>query len=1065
MVRKHIHHFSRGVVIGAEILGILVIIFFTAWLLLLARLSQGPLEAGFLTHRMEEAFNRASDDFSFSIGSTVLTWGGAGKPFIFEMRNFQVNRVDKTPVFSVEKVGVQLSKRRLAFGKISPRVIRVYSPALRVVRGEDGNFALNIGGNGEALASAAPQAGHMDFIKGLLSKMESARGGSLLGGLRELSIADAALLYEDKVLGASWKSSRSDIVVTRGRAGLAVDTTVNIDQGEGRLATVRGSFSYDRRAKASNGVIGFTNINPAQLAQQSEALKPLAGIDLPLRGSISVVLDENFSPIAGQFALGAEPGTFSGLGLYADPVPVTSFYMRGRINVALGELALEQLQADVGGPKVSATGAMMKREEGHDVTLNATLEGMPLDKLKVYWPPALAADARRWVTGHLSAGTASKATLELSLLSPHACAPSCARPWDDFGPAKLQKVGGQIDFHGIKVDYFPPLMPVTKVAGKATYDHKSFNLDVAGGELGDMQVTGSKIAITDLDVADADTHSKIDISASLKGPLRTALRVLDSKPLEYPKNLGISVDDAAGDAVVDVNFKFPLYEKLTLDEVKVTAEAKLDNVLLNNMVAGMPLSGGPMDLSLGKGALTVKGKGLLGTAPVAFDWMKNFAEKADIASRVEATLPLDAEMLAAFGVPASLKVAGTIPAAITYVVAAGEEGSLLFKGDVTQAAFTLPVLNYEKPPQEAGSLEMSLRLRGGLLSSIDNLTLSVGKAHLAGGVAFASDGVTLKSANFTQVRLGDTDVAISAASRGSDGYDIRISGAQFDASGLLNEDEAPGSDEEAAKKTMPFNLTMQASRLLTGKNGRGISDLKMSMRRNEWGRIDRLEADGVAGSKPLSLRYLPAPSGHTLRFEAGNAGAALSAMGISQGVRGGRIVVDGAPSRSDPGTRNLRGLVTMTDFTLVNVPVLGKLLNALSLSGFIELLNGKGIAFKKMRADFSWADRGQPETDKNVRRITLKDGQTSGASLGLTFEGVIDQWNNTLNLNGTIIPVSDVNKVLGAIPVVGNILTGGGKGIFAATYTVKGPKDKPDVAVNPLSVLAPGIFRKLFFEK
>jgi hypothetical protein len=118
-----------------------------------------------------------------------------------------------------------------------------------------------------------------------------------------------------------------------------------------------------------------------------------------------------------------------------------------------------------------------------------------------------------------------------------------------------------------------------------------------------------------------------------------------------------------------------------------------------------------------------------------------------------------------------------------------------------------------------------------------------------------------------------------------------------------------------------------------------------------------------------------------------------------------------------------------------------------------------------MRADYWWIDQGQPETNRNVRLIKIKDGQTSGASLGLTFEGRIDKWANTLDIGGTIIPVSDLNKLVSAIPLVGDILTGGGGGVFAATYTIQGPKDQPTVMVNPLSVLAPGILRKLFFEK
>jgi hypothetical protein len=47
--------------------------------------------------------------------------------------------------------------------------------------------------------------------------------------------------------------------------------------------------------------------------------------------------------------------------------------------------------------------------------------------------------------------------------------------------------------------------------------------------------------------------------------------------------------------------------------------------------------------------------------------------------------------------------------------------------------------------------------------------------------------------------------------------------------------------------------------------------------------------------------------------------------------------------------------------------------------------------------------------------------------------------------------------------VIGRIFTSErGGGLFAASYSVRGPTADPDVSVNPLSVLAPGFLRGLF---
>jgi len=55
-----------------------------------------------------------------------------------------------------------------------------------------------------------------------------------------------------------------------------------------------------------------------------------------------------------------------------------------------------------------------------------------------------------------------------------------------------------------------------------------------------------------------------------------------------------------------------------------------------------------------------------------------------------------------------------------------------------------------------------------------------------------------------------------------------------------------------------------------------------------------------------------------------------------------------------------------------------------------------------------------------------------------------------------------INSLLGQIPILGTILTGEkGGGIFAASYKVRGPVEKPEMSVNPLSALAPGFLRNL----
>ena len=37
-----------------------------------------------------------------------------------------------------------------------------------------------------------------------------------------------------------------------------------------------------------------------------------------------------------------------------------------------------------------------------------------------------------------------------------------------------------------------------------------------------------------------------------------------------------------------------------------------------------------------------------------------------------------------------------------------------------------------------------------------------------------------------------------------------------------------------------------------------------------------------------------------------------------------------------------------------------------------------------------------------------------------------------------------------------------GEGLFGVTFAVRGPLDKPDFKINPMSALVPGAFRRMF---
>jgi hypothetical protein len=66
-------------------------------------------------------------------------------------------------------------------------------------------------------------------------------------------------------------------------------------------------------------------------------------------------------------------------------------------------------------------------------------------------------------------------------------------------------------------------------------------------------------------------------------------------------------------------------------------------------------------------------------------------------------------------------------------------------------------------------------------------------------------------------------------------------------------------------------------------------------------------------------------------------------------------------------------------------------------------------------------------------------------------------------MTGTFMPIYGLNRIFGEIPLVGMILGNGrDRGLIGVTFKLDGDAKSPRLQVNPLSVIAPGIFRQIF---
>jgi hypothetical protein len=217
--------------------------------------------------------------------------------------------------------------------------------------------------------------------------------------------------------------------------------------------------------------------------------------------------------------------------------------------------------------------------------------------------------------------------------------------------------------------------------------------------------------------------------------------------------------------------------------------------------------------------------------------------------------------------------------------------------------------------------------------------------------------------------------------------------------------------------------------------------------------VQQLRIDGHTGQRsPFRVQIAPDRAGRRVTGSADDAGELLRDLDYVRSIQGGRLSVQAQYDDAQPG-RPLSGSADIESFRVSNAPALARLLQAMTLYGLVETMRGPGLGFTRLVAPFRLTDDA----------LELTDARAFSPSLGLTAKGRLDLDAQRVDMQGTIVPAYFFNSLLGKIPLVGKLFSPErGGGVFAASYTVRGRLEDPEVSVNPLAALTPGMLRGLF---
>ena len=1021
-----------------------------------------------------------ADGAALSIGGAVFVVDEDWVPRL-RLEDVRLLEADGATFLSLPEMRVALDPAALMLGKVRLRSLRLIGGNMNLRRLADGQFdiALNL------KMKPRPIVG----LSGVVSTMVALSEHPVMSHLRRVEAQALSLTIDDRMLGRVWDLGDGRLQMDNRDDELAVELGVSVNGGQTSAASAVLTLIAAKADASARMTVAIDRVAATDIATQAAPLAWLAVLDAPISGQIASTLDAGGTLSSLDASLTLEKGAlrptpqtkpvaFDGASLFFgyDPLrerldlreaTVTSkdmalkasghAYMPGVTTQIpqeiLAQIQIENLQIDPEGlldkpvqfeqgaldfrvrlqpfsvdigqatlthqdQHLLASGQVSAGPKGWSVAVNAQLDRISHDRLLALWPPLVVPKTRKWVSENVQEGSLSNVRAGFRL-APEA--------------ETLFSLG--YDFSGADVRFLKTLPPIEGGRGYSVVQGKSYTMVLEEGHVtaksgGQIDAAGTVFAVAD--VTQKPAQARIDLKAV--GDLTPALSILDEKPFEFMTKAKLPITLGTGRADVVATIHTPLRKGVKIKDVDFEVSGQITGFTSDRLVPGRDMRADRLDLRITPDAMQISGKGTLQDVPFDGVFSKSFAPEFKGISQIKGSAELSPKAAENLGIalPAGL-LGGQGLANVTVDLRQGQSPALALRSDLAGVSMAIPSLGWSKAARSKGQLALDMTL--GKPASVERIDLDASGLQATGSISLAEGG-GMKEARFSSVRLGAwLNAAATLTGRGKGRAPaLALTGGTVDLRGLPEARAASGNGGVSG----PIDVALDQ---LTVAQGLALTAFRSTITPGAGG-VSGAFTGRVNGQIGIQGSLAPTPKGTAVRIKSDDAGAVFSATRIFPNAQGGSMDLILNPTGAKG---SFDGDLTMRNVRIRKAPALAELINAISVVGLLDQLNGNGLLFSEAEASFRLGPRA----------VQIVKGSAVGASLGVSLSGLYVFNGGRLDLQGVVSPIYMLNGI-------GAIFTRKGEGLFGFNYNIKGTAKEPSVSVNPLSILTPGMFREIF---
>jgi len=1012
-----------------------------------------------------------------------------------------------------------IAPRLLLFYSEDGNLSLKFSPPAEGPEG-DGSRPPPLRGSSAVAADADGGLGRIDLIKMLSEASGRARRREHASAyLREIGLRSATVIIDNGTRKSVWRVPELNIDLDHRRSRSSIAGRVKVESLAGPWTLNFRTYEHEN-TKSLQLAVSLQGLVPRGLARALPQLAGLEGIDVPVWGDAKLELSNTGEILTGTIGIDAAPGrvllpwlaatplqidgghlsmsysraarrfeiapsvlvwgdsrmqftgsfthtlqapdspgwafAFKSAGgwLGAEPpelprLPIDDWSAHGFLAPEQGRIVVSQVRLRAGGAEVSAHGDVTDMAGAMKARLEGKIGPMPTSVFKTLWPTAIAPNSRRWVARRLVRGWLQGGTFRI------------AAGTDDHGAGWATRTGAErasLTLEGSNlafavVDGWPALEAPRALL---RLDEHALEMTIPDGSL--TTADGRRLSVKGTFAVDMkEPHPRTGrIAFKTQGPLSAALELLDGEPFHALQASGVSAAGAEGKIDGQATLSLPLGPRLELRDIKIEGKARISDGRMAHALGSYDITGANIGIDMTGSAVEARGEMLVSGVLAKARWQHVFGAPVEKQPPARITASLDNSDRAQLGLDINDLVQGEIGMEITLTHAAQGGRQVHVRADLANAEVVLDSVSWRKPKGRPSTLEFDVAKGAGAYPlELHNVQMVGENVAIQGWMGIGADH-RVKEFRFPQFSL---NVITSLATQGKmrpDGiWDVTAKGPTYDGRDLFRSFFDVGHLPEQAAKVRP-GLDLKAEvDTVAGYSDTTLRNVKMTLQKRA-NKLTGLDVRGVLeGGKPFAavLRH-EAGQPRRLLADSKDAGQTFKLVGFYPNAVGGQMNLE--VNLDGQGAADRTGTLWTRDFVVLGDPIISEVLqnaDGTAQANARRTILREQFEFEVMRVPFS-VGHGQ---------FVMHNASLNGPLVSASIRGKVDFRQQALNVGGTYVPMSGLMRAPAPIPLIGPLLTGPrGEGLFGITFAIQGAMAKPQVIVNPLSIITPGIFREIF---